>query len=60
MKTLYKAVNRAAHLLGAGRLAAWSYARWLRWWMKKDPELGYWRFAEEYLGAGEIQAEVGA
>lgn len=58
MKTLYKAVNKAARLLRMRRLEAWSYARWLRWWMREDPIMGYWKFATEYLGTGEIPTEA--
>ena len=54
VKTLYKVVNNAARLLGTRRLEAWSYAGWLRRWMREDPVMGYWKFAAEYLGTGEI------
>ena len=60
MKTLFKAVNRAARLLRMRRLEAWSYMRWLRWWMREDSVMGYWKFAAEYLGTGEIPTEVNA
>lgn len=53
MKTLYKAANRIAGALGMRRLESWSYMRWLRWWMRRDPVMGYWRFASEYLGKGD-------
>ena len=60
MKTLYEVVNKAARLLRARRLEAWSYARWLRRWMREDPVMGYWKFAAEYLGTGEIPTEADA
>ena len=60
MKILYKVVNKAARLLRMRRLETWSYMRWLRWWMHEDPVMGYWKFAAEYLGTGEIQAEADA
>ena len=60
MRTLYKAVNRAARLLRMRRLETWSYARWLRRWMREDPVMGYWKFAAEYLGTGEIPTEADA
>ena len=60
MKTLYRVVNKAARLLRTRRLETWSYARWLRRWMREDPVMGYWKFADEYLGTGEIQTEVDA
>ena len=60
MKMLYKVVIKAARLLRMRRLETWSYMRWLRWWMHEDPVMGYWKFAAEYLGTGEIQAEADA
>lgn len=60
MKTLYRVVNKAARLLRTRRLETWPYARWLRRRMREDPVMGYWKFAAEYLGTGEIQAEADA
>lgn len=58
MKILYKIVNRTAHAFGMRRLEQWSYLGWFRWWMREDPVMGYWRFAAEYLGEGEISTEI--
>jgi len=60
VKTLYKAANRIACALRLRRLESWSYMKWFRWWMRKDPAMGYWRFSAEYLGTGEIPAGAGA
>ena len=60
MKTLYRVVNKAARLPRTRRLETWSYARWLRRWMREDPVMGYWKFAAEYLGTGEIPTEADA
>ena len=60
MKTLYKIAYYAALRAGAKRLEAWAYMRWLRWWMRKDPVMGYWRFSAEYLGTGESRPRLGA
>ena len=60
MKMLYKVVNKAARLLRMRRLETWSYMRWLCWWMREDPVMGYWKFAAEYLGTGEIPTEADA
>ena len=54
MKTLYRVVNKAARPLRTRRLEAWPYERWLRRRMREDPAMGYWKFAAEYLGTGEI------
>lgn len=55
MKTFYRAVNRIAGALRLRGLESWSYLKWLRWWMQKDPVMGYWRFSAEYLGTGETR-----
>lgn len=49
MKTLYKMAHRAAVRLRLAKLERWAYRKWMFAWMKADPTLGYWRFAEEYF-----------
>ena len=49
-RIFYKAVTKAAGAFGLRRLEAWSYVKWLRLWMNENPETGYWRFVEDYLG----------
>lgn len=51
MKTLYKIAHRVSRAAGWKRLEAWSYLKWFRWWIDRDPALGYWKFADEFLGA---------
>ena len=60
MKTLYRVVNKAARPLRTRRLETRPYERWLRRRMREDPVMGYWKFAAEYLGTGEIPAEADA
>jgi hypothetical protein len=49
-RIFYKIVTRAADALGFRRLSSWAYGGWFRSWMDEDPIMGYWRFAEDYLG----------
>lgn len=49
-RIFYKAVTKSAERLGFSRLASWAYAKWMRWWMDMDPDMGYYLFAEDYLG----------
>lgn len=49
-RIFYKIVTRAADTFGFRRLSSWAYRGWLRSWMDEDPIVGYWRFAEDYLG----------
>lgn len=60
MKILYRTANTVARRVGWKTLEKWSYLRWFRWWMRKDPVMGYWRFSTEYLGIGEILTEADA
>lgn len=60
MNVLYKTVHRFARMFGMRRLEQWTYTRWMRWWLDRDPILGYWRFAAEYLGKDEIPREIDA
>lgn len=49
-RIFYKAINRIANALGIRRLASWAYCGWFRSWMEKDPVMGYWKFADDYIG----------
>lgn len=59
-KILYRTANTVARRAGWKTLEQWSYLGWLRWWMRKDPIMGYWKFSAEYLGTGEIPTEADA
>lgn len=60
MKTFYKIVNKIARTLRLHKLESWSYTKWFGWWMRKDHVMGYWRFAAEYIGEGEISTDIRA
>ena len=49
-RIFYKIVTKSAEELGFRRLASWAYRGWFRSWIDEDSIMGYWRFAEDYLG----------
>ena len=49
-RIFYKIITKSAKKLGFSRLESWAYTKWMKWWMDFDPDMGYYLFAEDYLG----------
>lgn len=49
MKTIYIIAYRTFNSMKMERQKMWAYMRWLRWHMDRNPDFGYFLFAEEFF-----------
>ena len=45
----YRTLHNIAARLGMDNLQSWCYRRWMISYMDKDPEYGYFDFAEDFI-----------
>lgn len=58
MKILFfKLVNRVSTKFKMWKIANWSYFKWLNAWLDKDPDNGFFMFANDYIIGGLFSNE---